>query len=181
MCKYWKWLDKKTGKDSKWVKCLKVSPWLNIENWLEIFYTVDKEHIWNFSIIPDQDNLTFRNSLLYIPYYFPQPVWILPWLPGLEFRIKSIDTNYSSLYQCVGINALYLLACGIGILGVERLGRRKLLLSSLAGVVVSLLLIGVMFQQADSQAPSVSHSNWTKCQDRKDYFAKGLSTFWVIF
>ena len=105
-------------------------------------------------------------------------------ISGLEFRIKSIDTNYSSLYQCVGINALYLLACGIGILGVERLGRRKLLLSSLAGVVVSLLLIGVMFQQADSQAPSVSHSSWTQCQDRKDYFCKGtvqvLSGFFFV-
>ena len=31
---------------------------------------------------------------------FPQLVWILPWLPGLEFRLKPIDLNYSSTYQC---------------------------------------------------------------------------------
>ena len=61
-------MDKNSGKDSKWVQPSKVSPWLNIENWLEIFYTVDKEHIWNFSIIPDWDNLTFRNSLIYKCY-----------------------------------------------------------------------------------------------------------------
>ena len=60
---------------------------------------------------------------------------------------------------------MYLLACGIGILGVERLGRRKLLLASLAGVVVSLLVIGVMFQRADSTSPDVIAAG-SNCPDR---------------
>ena len=54
---------------------------------------------------------------------------------------------------------MYLLACAIGILGVERLGRRRLLLGSLAGVVLSLLAIAVAFQQADTHTPSVSPSD----------------------
>ena len=54
---------------------------------------------------------------------------------------------------------MYLLACGLGVLGVERLGRRRLLLASLAGVVLSLLAIAVAFQQADGHSPAVSPSD----------------------
>ena len=69
-------------------------------------------------------------------------------------QMAGIGSASSAIWITAGINALYLLACGIGILGVERLGRRRLLLLSLAGVVLSLLTIAVAFQQADSNSPS---------------------------
>ena len=81
-------------------------------------------------------------------------------------QMAGIGSASSAIWITVGINAMYLLACGIGIFGVEKLGRRKLLLSSLAGVVVSLLAIGVAFQQADSKSPGVRNSSWTGCQTR---------------
>ena len=68
--------------------------------------------------------------------------------------MAGIGSASSAIWITAGINALYLLACGIGILGVERLGRRRLLLFSLAGVVFSLLAIAVAFQQADMRTPS---------------------------
>ena len=68
--------------------------------------------------------------------------------------MAGIGSASSAIWITAGINALYLLACGIGILGVERLGRRRLLLISLAGVVFSLLAIAVAFQQADNKTPS---------------------------
>ena len=68
--------------------------------------------------------------------------------------MAGIGSASSAIWITAGINALYLLACGLGILGVERLGRRRLLLLSLAGVVFSLLAIAVAFQQADSRTPS---------------------------
>ena len=71
---------------------------------------------------------------------------------------------------------MYLLACGIGILGVERLGRRKLLLASLAGVVVSLLVIGVMFQRADSTSPDVIATG-SNCPDRHQITYKFSSRY----
>ena len=70
-------------------------------------------------------------------------------------QMAGIGSASSAIWITAGINAMYLAACVIGILGVERLGRRKLLLASLAGVVISLLVIGVMFQQADTTSPAV--------------------------
>ena len=71
-------------------------------------------------------------------------------------QMAGVGSASSAIWITAGINALYLLACGIGVAGVERLGRRRLLLASLAGVVASLLLIGVMFQRADSTTPEVN-------------------------
>ena len=68
--------------------------------------------------------------------------------------MAGIGSASSAIWITAGINALYLLACAIGIFGVERLGRRRLLLLSLAGGVLSLLAIAVAFQQADSRTPS---------------------------
>lgn len=44
----------------------------------------------------------------------------------------------------------------VGLALVERLGRRLLLLSSLIGVILALLLLGVGFQLADSNSPSIT-------------------------
>ena len=74
-------------------------------------------------------------------------------------QMAGIGSASSAIWITAGINALYLLACGLGILGVERLGRRRLLLASLAGVVLSLLAIAVAFQEADTNTPVLAPSN----------------------
>ena len=82
-------------------------------------------------------------------------------------QMAGVGSASSAIWITAGINALYLLACGIGVAGVERLGRRRLLLASLAGVVASLLLIGVMFQRADSTTPGLN-STISSCPGSQD-------------
>lgn len=73
-------------------------------------------------------------------------------------QMAGIGSASSAIWITAVINGLYLAACGIGLATVERLGRRLLLLFSLAGVIVSLLIIGAGFQLADNRSPAV-HSN----------------------
>ncbi len=60
----------------------------------------------------------------------------------------------SAIWTTAVITAFYLVACGLGVLLVERLGRRRLLLTSLVGVVLSLVLIAVGFQLASNHSPT---------------------------
>ena len=61
--------------------------------------------------------------------------------------MAGVGSAQDAIWITAGINALYLLACGLGVAGVERLGRRGLLLASLAGVCAALAVIAVGFQQ----------------------------------
>jgi SP family myo-inositol transporter-like MFS transporter 13 len=78
----------------------------------------------------------------------------------------------SAIWTSAVITAAYLAACCAGVLLVERLGRRRLLLTSLLGVVFSLVLIAVGFQLASSHSPPAAAGNsssssscdsWTTC------------------
>jgi len=80
-------------------------------------------------------------------------------------QMAGIGSASSAIWITAIINGLYLSACMIGILCVERLGRKKLLLASLAGVIISLLVISVGFQLADMHSPSVdtAEPSWSPC------------------
>eukprot|EP00092_Neocalanus_flemingeri_P039778 GFUD01043318.1.p1 GENE.GFUD01043318.1~~GFUD01043318.1.p1 ORF type:complete len:517 (+),score=77.81 GFUD01043318.1:119-1669(+) len=80
-------------------------------------------------------------------------------------QMAGIGSASSAIWITAIINGMYLLACLIGILSVERLGRKKLLLGSLAGVILSLLVIAVGFQLADMNSPSVDPADvsWSSC------------------
>ena len=65
----------------------------------------------------------------------------------------------AAIWTSAVITAFYLAACGLGVLLVERLGRRKLLLTSLVGVILSLVLIAVGFQLADIHSPKAEAGN----------------------
>ncbi len=70
----------------------------------------------------------------------------------------------SAIWTSAVITAAYLAACCAGVLLVERLGRRRLLLTSLLGVVFSLVLIAVGFQLASSHSPAAaSNSSSSRC------------------
>ena len=80
----------------------------------------------------------------------------------------------SAIWTSAVITAAYMAACCLGVLLVERLGRRRLLLTSLLGVVFSLVLIAVGFQLASSHSPAAVNNNgssssscdsWSTCSD----------------
>jgi len=79
-------------------------------------------------------------------------------------QMAGIGSASSAIWITAVINGLYLAACGIGLATVERLGRRLLLLFSLAGVILSLLIIAAGFQLADNRSPAV-HTNTTNLQE----------------
>ena len=70
--------------------------------------------------------------------------------------MAGIGDTSSAIWISAGISGLYLLSCFLGVVFVERLGRRRLLLLSLAGVFLSLILIAVGFQLADSGSPAIT-------------------------
>ena len=80
-------------------------------------------------------------------------------------QMAGIGSASSAIWITAIINAMYLSACLIGILCIERLGRKKLLLASLAGVISSLLVIAVGFQLADMNSPAVdpAEPSWSSC------------------
>jgi SP family myo-inositol transporter-like MFS transporter 13 len=53
--------------------------------------------------------------------------------------MAGIGSAQSAIWTSAVITAFYLAACGLGILLVERLGRRRLLLASLSGTAISLI------------------------------------------
>jgi len=78
-------------------------------------------------------------------------------------QMAGIGSASSAIWISAGISFLYFLACFIGVGFVERLGRRKLLLISLGGVVVSLAVIGAGFQLADLHSPPAQTNSDAVC------------------
>lgn len=66
----------------------------------------------------------------------------------------SDDTQ--AIWMSAGVASVNFLCTFIGLFLVEKIGRRKLLLASLAGVCLSLAFLAVGFQLADTNTPNVT-------------------------
>lgn len=61
-----------------------------------------------------------------------------------------------AIWMSAGVASVNFLCTFIGVFLVERIGRRKLLLTSLMGVCLSLAFLAIGFQLADSNTPKVT-------------------------
>lgn len=79
----------------------------------------------------------------------------------------SDDTQ--AIWMSAGVASVNFLCTFVGLFLVERIGRRKLLLASLAGVCIALALLAVGFQLADTNTPKVSvkENNTDSCSGHK--------------
>ncbi|MFT4114029.1 sugar porter family MFS transporter [Silvibacterium sp.] len=83
-------------------------------------------------------------------------------LSGIEMMIYYAPTILSgagfgasaSLLASVGLAVVYALMTGLGLLIVEKVGRRKLMLVMIPGAVVSLAILGTMFARGMATGPS---------------------------
>ena len=70
--------------------------------------------------------------------------------------MAGIYDNSQAIWISAGVASVNWLCTFIGLFLVERIGRRKLLLASLAGVVVSLGFLAVGFQLSNIRSPDVT-------------------------
>jgi len=70
--------------------------------------------------------------------------------------MAGVSDPVTAIWLSAGVAAINFLCTFIGLFLVERMGRRKLFLSSICGVVVALLVLAAGFQLADMDTPSVT-------------------------
>ena len=84
--------------------------------------------------------------------------------------MAGYSDNTQAIWMSAGVASVNFLCTFVGLFLVERIGRRKLLLISLFGVVLSLAFLAVGFQIADIDTPPVTFNETEKsfCSAKTD-------------
>ena len=85
--------------------------------------------------------------------------------------MAGYSDNTQAIWMSAGVASVNFLCTFVGLFLVERIGRRKLLLISLFGVVLSLAFLGVGFQIADTDTPTVTFNETENnfCSTKNDF------------
>ena len=73
--------------------------------------------------------------------------------------MAGFSDDSQAIWISAGVASVNFLCTFIGLYLVERIGRRKLLLSSLLGVCAALAFLAVGFQLADIHSPTANYAN----------------------
>lgn len=74
---------------------------------------------------------------------------------GTIFVMAGFNDPAVAIWLTAGVSFIGCVCCLLGVVAVERMGRRRLTLFSLAGVVLSLLALGLGFKYSSSTSPPV--------------------------